>query len=370
MGKPQKPIVMCALVLCGALLLPAAAHAVTLRVLEWEGYISHVADAFEEWAKQEKGVDVTLEFLPPAANPDHFFVALRKNQADIVTPTHNYYAMQYLPKLLLPLDFDRLENYRDVTPSLRTAKYDEYKGRKHSVPLVGGSYGLAFNRAEAQRPVSWDVLWEPESRGRYPITSEQFEANIYLCMLMAGYSPDEFYNIDTTQFDRVKVQQLLNTLVLNAHSFWKGMVDPEIMPELKYTTTYWIGVRRANLQGQDWLLVDPAEGQTVWLDTIALSEVLMDQPEKLDAAYLLVDYMLSPEVQKRLHEELGLVVVNMKTAEIMSQEQVDRSHVGKDDFFHEEWFWRPLPRRTRNMYRKMWNEAVRLRDVWANYQAP
>lgn len=351
--------------ICLLALLPTTAHAVTLNVLEWEDYISPFADDFQAWAREEKGIDVTLVFIRPyATNPEQFYRAVRSEQADVVTPTHNYYKMHNakLARALLPLDVNRLRHYNDVLEMLRTADFDELDGRKYSIPLLGGSYGLAYNNSLADQPSSWKVLWDPANKGTYSITSEQFEANVYLCMLMAGYSPQDYYDIDTTNFQRAKVQGYLNTLVVNAHSFWAGMAQPEVMKSLKYTTTYWFGVSVANRQGQDWRLASPSEGQTLWLDTMALSHHLKDDPEKREAAYLLLDFMISPEIQKRIHEHFGSVIVNTKAAAEVSPGHVADWWGGGDLVFQEEWFWRPLTARTRNMYKLMWQEAMKVRS--------
>lgn len=354
------------IILSLVLLIPATAHAVTLRILEWENYISPYAKEFEAWAKQEAGVDVTLEFiLPNATNPEQIFRAVRAEEADIVTPTHNYFKMYKakLARALLPLDFSKLSNYKDITQSLRQADFDEVDGAKYSVPLVGGSYGLAYNQARTKEPTSWEELWNPANKGTYSITSEQFEANVYLSMIMAGYPPQALYDIDAIDFDRAKIQQYLNVLVINAHSFWKGMTGVETMRSLKFSTTYWIGVKEANKQGQHWRIATPKEGETVWFDTISLSNCLHNAPEKLHAAYLLIDYMISPKIQKKLHEDLGLVIVNNKTSDLMTPEQIATSRVGDETFFEEKWLWQSLTARTRNMYKLMWQEAVRHRNA-------
>lgn len=349
--------------LCLVLTLGAAnAQAVTLNVLEWEGYIGPYAAGFEQYAA-EKGVNVKLNILTPyISNPEQIFEAVRKKTADVVTPTHNYYKMSNdkLMQVLAPIDVAKLENYANVLGSLRAASYDQMDGKKHSVPLLGGSYGLAYNVDKTAEPTSWEALWDAANKGSYTITSDQFEANVYLCMLLAGVAPTSFYDIDSFDFAaaKPKIQERLNTLVANTHSFWPGMAQPAVMKDLKFTTTYWFGVAAANAEGQHWELSNPSEGQTVWLDTMAISGHVAGDPEKLAAAYLLLDYMISPEVQKKIHEDYGSIIVNAKAAELMTPEAVAAGRIGDETFFKEEFFWRPLSARTRNTYKTMWDEAV------------
>ncbi|WP_434927131.1 ABC transporter substrate-binding protein [Shewanella sp. HL-SH2] len=339
------------------LLMSTNILAVTLNVLEWEGYISPFKDDFKAYAKT-KGMEVELNIMDPyITDPELIFNKMRASAADVTTPTHNYYKMNQdrLLQVLQPIDFSRLTNYSKVLGSLRISQYDEFKGEKYSVPLLGGSYGLAYNAAKRDEPKSWEVLWQPENKGKYAITGDQFEANIYTTLLVLGYPPESFYDIDAATLDKSKVQAKLDSLVQNADSFWGGMADVERMKDLELVTTYWFGVAAANQSGQNWKLATPKEGQTVWLDTLAIGKHL--NGEKLDAAYLLLDFMISEPVQKRILEMYGSIIVNGETAKLLDPQLVKDARVGDETFFSEQYLWRPLSSRTRNTYKQMWNKA-------------
>lgn len=349
--------------LIGSVMAAVALQAapIELKVLEWEGYISPFAEDFTAYAKG-KGKDITLKIVEPyITNPDQIFNAARRGEADVVTPTHNYFKMSKgkLMKTLIAIDTSRLSNYPNITESLRNATYDENKGKKYSVPLLGGSYGLAYNVDKIKEtPASWEVLWDSANKGKFSLTNDQFEANLYITMLALGYPAESCYDIDKAEFDAAKVQDKLNALVANSGPFWGGMPYADDMKELNYVTDYWFGVADANSKGQNWKFATPKEGQTVWLDTMSISKDIESETEKLEAAYMLVDFMISPEVQKKLHEMYGSVIVNAKTADIMSDEQKTASFVGDPGFFKEEYFWKPLTDRTRNTYKQMWKKAL------------
>lgn len=340
-----------------AALLTGQAHAETLNVLEWEGYISPFADDFNAYAKS-KGMDVTLNIVKPyISDPEQIFKEMRAKKADVVTPTHNYYKTSdgKLFQVLQPLDHSKLSNYTKVLNSLRTANYDKDAAGKYSVPLLGGSYGLAYNADKTSPPDSWSALWEPKFKGKYAVTSDQFEANIYTTLLVMGYAPESFYDIEKSKLNKDQVQEKLSQLVANSSSFWGGMADPEKMRDLELVTTYWFGVAEANKGGQNWKLANPKEGQTVWLDTLAIGKHVTG--EKLKAAYLLVDFMISEAVQKRILEMYGSIIVNAETAKILDPQVAKNGRVGDESFFDEKFFWQPLSSRTRNLYKQMWNKA-------------
>jgi spermidine/putrescine transport system substrate-binding protein len=321
--------------------------AVTLNVLEWEGYISPYVADFKAYAKS-KGMEVELNILKPyITNPTQIFEALRAQKADVVTPTCNYFKMadNQLIKVLMPIERRKLENYPKVIAQARLSNYDEFEGKKYSVPLLGGTYALACNTATIKTPpASWEVLWSPEAKGKFTLTGEQFEANIYMVMQVLGYPPNSFYDVESGKTDLEKVQTKLNALVANAKGFWPGMETVENMKTLDYITDYWFSVAAANKAGQNWKIAAPKEGQTQWFDTMALAKTLENQPEKLAAAYLLLDFMISAPAQKRILDDYGSIIVNGDPRDL--------------SFLNIDLIWRPLSARTRNTYKIMWEKAL------------
>lgn len=346
---------VCALVVVS--IFTVQANAVTLKILEWEGYISPFKDEFTKYAKSQ-GMDVNLVVMKPyITGPELIFKELRAKRADVVTPTNNYFKMSNnkLLQVLQPIDIKKIKNYSKVLASLRTASYDQDKGAKYSVPLLGGSYGLAYNADKTSAPDSWDALWDSKYKGKYAVTDDQFEANVYITMLALGYSPETIYDISKGKFDQDKVQNKLNQLVANAGSFWGGLADANKMKELDLVTTYWFGVADANKSGQNWKLSAPKEGQTVWLDTMAIGSHV--NGDTLKAAYLLIDFMISEQTQKRIIEMYGSIIVNSETATLLDAKTIKDGRVGDESFFVDAYFWKPLSSRTRNLYKQMWKKA-------------
>ena len=333
------------------------ASAVIINVLEWEGYISPFEAEFVKYAKS-KGIDVKLNIIKPyITGPEDTFKAMRAKKADVTTPTNNYFKMNQgkLMQVLQPIDFSKLTNYKKVLGSLRSASYDQGKNGKYSVPLLGGSYGLAYNAANVGAPDSWNAFWDPKFKGKYAITDSQFEANVYITMLALGYPPETIYDISKGNFDAAKVQSKLNQLVANAGSFWGGLADANAMKNLDLVTTYWFGVAEANKAGQNWKFANPKEGQTVWLDTMSIGKHVTG--EKLTASYLLLDFMIGEEIQKKIIEMYGSIIVNGETSKLLDAETIKAGRVGDESFFVDAYFWKPLSSRTRNMYKQMWKKA-------------
>jgi spermidine/putrescine transport system substrate-binding protein len=344
---------------------PAAA-AVELKVLEWEGYISPDEKAFEAWAKTQ-GKDIDLVFIKKPdgtpfyiGNADDIFESVRKKTCDVTTPTHNYYKQERgkLMQVLHAIDTSKLANYASVYPGLRSSGFArDAAGGVHGLPLLGGSYALAYNAANTQAPASWTVLLQPAAKGKFTITSDQVEANIYQMAMLAGVKLKDVYDYDKyTPEQRKATADNLTKLVANAANFWGGMPSAAQLKPLAYATDYWFGVAAANAAGQNWKFADPKEGVTVWLDTLAIAKHVEADPAKLEAAYMLVDYMISVDAQARIARDFGSVIVNPKAKAKLTAAQ-SGAQPG-ENFFDEERFWQPLNDRTRNGFKKMWDDAL------------
>lgn len=354
------------LILSSYVLATPTALAVELKVLEWEGYITLHEKEFEAYAKS-KGQNIDLVFLKkPDGSPfyigtaDDIFETVRKKGCDVTTPTHNYFKQERgkLMQILHSIDTAKLGNYNDVYPGLRSAAFaKDAAGKPVAVPLLGGSYALAYNAATTPAPTSWTVLLQPAAKGKFTVTSDQVEANVYQMAMLAGVKPQDVYDYDKfTPAQLAATADNVKKLVANAANFWGGMPTPDQLKPLAYATDYWFGVAAANAAGQNWKFAQPKEGVTVWLDTLSIAKHLESDPAKLSAAYLLIDYMIGVEAQAKIAREFGSVIVNPKAKAKLSAAQA-AAQPGQD-FFAEERFWQPLNDRTRNGFKKMWEDAM------------
>jgi spermidine/putrescine transport system substrate-binding protein len=338
-----------------ALFFCTTVSAVDLNVLEWEGYVSSFEADFAVYA-ESKGADIKLNIIQPyITNPDDIFSAMRAKKADVVTPSNSHYKMNEnkIIKTLQPIDFSKLTNYSKILPSLRAATYDESAGSKYSVPLLGGAYGIGTNNPAI---TGWADMWSSENKNKFSISTDCFECNIYSTMMVLGYGPDVFYGENGTSFDKEKVQSKLNELVANTDTFWGALGDASQLETLTLAASYGFSVAEVNAKGMDWKMISPAEGQTLWLDTLAIGKHVTGA--KLEAAYLLIDFLISESNQKAMLELFGTVIVNGETAKLLDPEFAKDHFVGDESYFKADYLWRPLSSRVRGSYKAMWDKAM------------
>jgi len=311
---------------------------------------------FKAYAKA-RGMDVDLELYPEyLSSPEQIFELARGRSCDVITPTHNYFSQRnnQLFLSLLPIDFSKIPNYNKVFSTVKKLKYKEYMGKSYAIPLLGGSYGLAYNADKVEEPKSFDVLFDPANKCKITLTKAQFAANFYIAILKAGYNTESIYDMDnmikSLGFKNPKIQSNLEQLYANVCSqdrFWEGEAD-FTKTELLYGTTYWFGVATARKKGLNWKIAHNVRS-TIWLDTISFVPTLKDSPDKLKAAYILADFMLSTPIQEKIHKAYGVAVVNQKA----KQDLNDMS-----EFYKEIWLWKSLSIRTQGIYQILHNNTL------------
>lgn len=334
----------------------AFSETIKLTICEWQGYIMPWHKEFQQYAK-ERGLEVELRLYPEyLSSPEQIFNLARGKLCDVITPTHNYFSQRHnqLFRSLLPIDVTRIPNYKHVFLALKNLKYKEFEGNSYAIPLLGGSYGLAYNADKVNAPSSFDVLFDPNNKCKTSLTKAQFAANFYLAILKSGYDSKNIYSMDqniaASEFKDKSIHKNLVKLYENVCAedrFWQGEADLT-KKDLLYATTYWFGVSSANKKGLNWKIAHNVRS-TTWLDTISFVPSLKDSPQKLEAAYLLADFMLSVPIQEKIHETYGVIVVN----KLAKQELKDLSL-----FYDEDWLWKPLTVRTQGAYQLMHDKLI------------
>ncbi len=176
-----------------AIVYPQASNMVpkkqVLRLLVWEGYAppQDLATFSQEVLRKH---NVKLKFvIKNASNPDDFFNELRKGAVEMISPAHN------LPKdprynlmtngLTLPINLENIPNYRHITQDLQHQPWAIERESVYAVPVLQGPYGLAYNSdIIKEEPKSWDVLWDPQYKGRYIVANDYYELNMCLCFII------------------------------------------------------------------------------------------------------------------------------------------------------------------------------------------
>ena len=322
-----------------------------LKIMDWEGYIPQ--DQIKDFEKKHNtnGIHLKIEVIHANSNDD-FFTAAKEQSVDLITLTHfliNDERFKYIGRqLLVPINVSRIRNFNKMIPSLQNAKFLSKNSLIYAIPIVSGSYGIIYNKKMTQRKLdTWEVLWEPQFAGKYKITDDYPEVNIYLTALVLGVPKDNWTNYE--QLDNPLFRKKLVTLAKGSKGFWSSIDTAQNLQDVWLATTW--GFSLASLQQLDngWVKAKPKEGELIWQDSMAMTLTLAHNPTLRAIAEEWIDYMISPAYQATVFMRgLQCYPVNRLTSEYASHAEIEQFHLNELDEFMSKQILIPTIKSTRD----------------------
>jgi len=344
-----------------ALLLPSAAYAEELRILCWEGYAdAEYTQQFQKMIKEKYGTDLKIT-VRNVSDPQEFFDSIRGKDTDLISPAHNIPKSRLWQligkKVVLPVDLSHIPNYKNIIPDLQHADYITENGKVYGVPIVYGPYGLAYNTAVFKKaPDSWHIFWDPQYAGKYAVSSDYYDANIYFAGLAAGFDRKDIFDYDKMNTPEIRTK--LQKLAQNAKVFWKGVDTAEDLHGLAFATAWGFALPELAKKGEIWKMAQPKEGTTGWVDNWMIGISLRDNPQMKQIAEEWINYSLSPEVQVGYVRNIAQFPVNLSIKDRLTAEEIRDFHLDDPGYFKKNLIlWEVLRERDQNGFRKMWNDA-------------
>jgi len=348
--------------------VPADGAAATLRLLIWEGHApqAHV-DRFEKQIEEKYGSRVKLH-IRYVESSDDFYNSIRSGNVDIVMMTHHLFKdkrFKYIQnKLLLPLNLKNIPNFKHVIPALQKAKYLYTKGKVYACPESQGPYGLAYNTALLkEEPKSWDILWDPRFKGKYVISANEYIYNAQITALALGYPRESLDSYDALNNSEFKDK--LRQLAQNAHSFWIGVDKPDDLSGHLLATVWGDSLALLKQRGEQWKIVEPAEGTPCWIDNYAITSTLADKPFLKKVAEEYINSLLSTDYQVgNIMRIISTIPVTTNIEHLLTTEEKMRARVGIPNFFIENRILvTTYSKRDRNGLKLLWKEAMKGIDI-------
>lgn len=230
---------------------------------------------------------------------------------DVIAPTSYFVSKMAREGMLKELDHSKLPVIKELDPNMLDKPYD--KGNKYSLPQLLGAPGIAYNKEteSAKKFQSWGDLWSPEYKDRIQLLDDAREV-FNIALLKMGKDPNtkDPAEIKAAYEELLKLRP--NVLAFSsdnpANSFIAGEVE---------VGQLWNGsVRIAKKENAPIDLVYPKEGPVLWVDNLAIPSTA----KNVDAAYKLINYLLSAPVAAKLTMEIGYPTSNANALKLLPKE--------------------------------------------------
>lgn len=306
----------------------ANANDTTVYLYTWSEY---VPEGLLENFTKETGIKVISSSLESNETMYAKLKTLGSNSGyDVIAPTSYFVSKMAREGMLKELDHSKLPVIKELDPNMLDRPFD--KGNKFSLPQLFGATGIGYN-ADTQDPQqlqSWADLWKPEFANKLQMFDDPREL-FNIALLKMGEDP----NTQDPKVLEKAYQELLkirpNILVFNsdnpASAFITGETDVGLL---------WNGsIRVAQNAGVPIKMVYPKEGTTLWIDNLAIPKTA----QNVEAAYKLINYLLSADVSEKLTLEIGYPTSNIKARARLPKELTENKDIfiPQDVFDRSHW---------------------------------
>jgi spermidine/putrescine-binding protein len=292
---------------------PALAQSNELTMIVWEGYTS---DSFTIPWEEANDVNVEATF---AGTGDEMFAAMQGSGGttyDMVSASSDLPQRLYDAGLLMEIDATKLTNYPDLYEQFQRPPYITFDDKLYGVNFAWGPTIILYNPDEvAETPTSWNALLDEQYSGK--ITTWNYPLQIAQYALLLDPKPEDPFLLDDEQLAQVKdilVRQ--RPLVRKYWDLGGEIAELFLNGEVVISDGWsWITLQIQDSEGSV-AEATPEEGVTGWSDSWCIS----NKAPNPELALQWADYMIGPEGQMGVIENLNYSITNSKVVDTLPTE--------------------------------------------------
>lgn len=319
----------------------------------WEPYAPEfTVKEFKKYIRKKynKNIDVKVNYV---AIPNEFFDHVRAKTTDIISPSHNFLkdeATRFIQhNLIIPIDLNIVTNLKKVESQLINNQLVSSNGRLFGVPFARGGYTLLYDKRKFPKaPDSWNVLWDPRFKGKYSLSKDYYESNIYITALALGVEPEKIGDVNAINSPAFK--RKLKALLKNAN-FWTMVPKKSDVKDSVLSLAWGASHAIIGEDSKNWIMARPKEGMTVWADYLSVTAAVERSPFAKTLAMEWINYTLNDHFQ----EEVVIKMCNY----ISPLSGKFSGNDGDVKFMNENGtFWPILTRRNRNGLKAIYDDVM------------
>lgn len=342
-----------AVVLLGfVLLLGCAKKERALSLLVWEGYAD---PAFVRGFEQKCGCKVSASYM---GSSDELVAKLRGGSAanyDVISPSSDVATSIVQAGLAAPLDTAKFPAYKELSRQLTSLPLVKENGKVYGVPFLWGPTPLLYDTTVfAEPPKSWNILWDPQYKGKVSVWDDL--STPYIAAQVLGFDhpdPSAIYNLNDDQLEEVKKKLL--ELKPNIRKMWTtGGELTNLFQNHEVVLAMGWPLMTNQLKKLNFPIGEtiPQENTTGWIDHLMITAASSNK----DLGEQFLEYMIETNSQKLAVDVTGYAPANPGAAAMMTPEQRKLLHLDDVEAYQKRIiFWQNVPRRAR--YNEMWNEV-------------
>ena len=292
---------------------PTLAQSNELTMIIWEGYAS---DSFTIPWEEANDANVEATF---AGTGDEMFAAMQGSGGttyDMVSASSDLPQRLYDAGLLMEIDATKLTNYPDLYEQFQRPPYITFDDKLYGVNFAWGPTLMLYNPDEVtETPTSWNALLDEQYSGK--ITTQNYPLQIAQYALLLDPKPEDPFLLDDEQLAQVKDILVRQRPLVRKYWDLGGEVAELFLNGEVVIGDGWSWIT-LQIQDSDGTVAEatPEEGVTGWSDSWCIS----NKAANPELALKWADYMIGPEGQMGVIENLNYSITNSKVVETLPTE--------------------------------------------------
>jgi len=313
-----------------------------LHVVGWDVYAdpnnNNKTIGYEEF---ERKFNVTIQFTP-LNNLDDIINAVESSESyDVVIISNEGINILNEMNLLAPLDLHKIPNFQNLYSGLKNNHWIQFNKKVYAVPWAWGPTGLLYDADLMPEPQSWNILWDPQYKGRVSLWDDI--SMIWITALSLGY--DNVYNLTRQQL--LAVKKKLITLNDQIYQYYKGSeqaIDFIHNNDAILLNSWFDPSARFRKEGRNLQMIIPKEGAVGMFDSYLISK----NSQQNQLAHNYINYQINSKTQYEMVLVTGLAPANSITRDILHPDDIQSLHLNEADYFDRMLLWNVMPRK--NLY--------------------
>ena len=298
----------------------ASSHAGTLRLLNWEDYLSK--DAQNLWL--EKGHNLETVLFDNDQKRDAILINNKKSMIDVAVVDETIGRSFGEQGRLMELNTDNVPSLSHIDPFWRK------RCGKFAVPYLWGTMGIAYRTDKVEKaPESWLALLEPEDYLKGHIgMMDDYTDMLAPVLFVKGFS------INTEKEGQLK--QVFNVLKRQApeiltYDYPISFISNRADSDKLYMAQVYSGdplTMNDKVESEGlWEYVVPKEGTLLWVDCLSIPSNAPNQALALE----FIDFLNKPQIAALNAEQLYLATPNTAAKAYLSNEFKNDKSVFPDE---------------------------------------
>ena len=287
---------------------PLSASAEELNLFAWSEYVPQgVLDGFTK----ATGIQVNYETY---ASNEEMLAKLMSGAAsyDLIQPSEYTIEAMVKEKLLLPLDHTKLPNLKNIGKEYYGLPYDPKLA--YSIPYMQGTVGIVINTEKVKDPVTgYTDFFQPKYKGRLVVLDDALEI-VSWGLATQGIGPDGVNKANLEKVRPVLAKWLPLVKVYDSDSPKTALLNGDVDLGMVWSGEAAILIQE---QGKKFKYVLPKEGAHMFIDSLAIPK----GAGNVAAAYKFIDYVLRPDVSRKISEEFPYTNPNLEARKLLTPEE-------------------------------------------------